>query len=69
MPRPPSGTVHETPRLISQLSVESKPFLNDVQRQALDAALAAKLAKLSGVEPSGICPWCLKCAFRDYVVY
>ncbi len=48
MPRPQSGAVHETPHLISQLSMESKPFLNDVQRQALDAALAAKLAKLSG---------------------
>ena len=48
MPRAQSASLHETPRLVREMSVEAKPFLNDVQRQALDAALAAKLAKLSG---------------------
>ena len=48
MPRAQSASLHETPRLVREMSEEAKPFLNDVQRQALDAALAAKLAKLSG---------------------
>lgn len=47
MPQKPAGAVHEMPLLVQQMSGESKPFLNDLQRQALDAALAAKLSKLS----------------------
>ncbi len=47
MPQKPNGAVHELPLLVHQMKGESQPFLNDVQRQALDAALAAKLSKLS----------------------
>lgn len=49
MPQKPNGAApHELPLLVHQMKGESQPFLNDVQRQALDAALAAKLSKLSG---------------------
>mmetsp|Transcript_19931 Transcript_19931/g.60231 ORF Transcript_19931/g.60231 Transcript_19931/m.60231 type:complete len:760 (-) Transcript_19931:626-2905(-) len=48
MPQKPNGAApHELPLLVHQMKGESQPFLNDVQRQALDAALAAKLSKLS----------------------
>ena len=60
MPRAQSASLHETPRLVREMSEEAKPFLNDVQRQALDAALAAKLAKLSGElhsHASWLCSW------------
>lgn len=49
MPQKPNGAApHELPLLVHQMKGETQPFLNDVQRQALDAALAAKLSKLSG---------------------
>ena len=55
MPQKPNGGVHELPLLVHQMKGESQPFLNDVQRQALDAALAAKLSKLS-CKFACICP-------------